>query len=76
MASGSWNQRTYFQRNCPKVPKLKVPAVSQRMRSKPMSMMESDTMSVTNTAPVESFRLMLSNFIAQVLASSDHVERN
>ena len=68
--SENCHHRTCFQRMRPK---LNVPPPSMRMRSKPMSMMRSNKMSVMSE--VTTANLVLSKLnTAQVVCSGDHLE--
>lgn len=70
-ASENRNNRTCFQRT---LAKPKAPLPLKRVRSKPTSMVTSNTTSVTSTPIIESLvTSMLSR--AQVFAACDHVDR-
>ena len=71
-ASENCHHRTCFQRIRPKLRKL---PPSMRMRSKPMSMMRSNKISVMSEAMIAG--LVLSKLIsAQTVCSCDHLERS
>ena len=72
-ASANCHHRTWFQRMRPK---RRAPPDSSRMRSKPMSMMISNTTSVKSIEITESLLVPTLSTTRQEFAWCDHIERN